>query len=100
MKKQERNLLKQPKWVQCLIEEKDYEIHKLQKELEMTQKAHAVLFDFGGWFVIHGPYSFQGEPDANKIHRLHWLSETGSRVACELRRGDVLLVGRKRRDYD
>lgn len=81
----ERREAKLPKWVQGLLQELRREI----RELQALREASAVLHD-REWFTIGNP--------SERVRHLWYLHEDGAHAACTIGPGDVLLIGRARRD--
>ena len=84
---------KLPKWAQRLIEQKDCVIDNRAREIECLRRAHAVLFEYEGWFTIKGPPT--ESVNREDRYNLFFLANTGAHPACSLGRHDILLVGRR-----
>lgn len=81
-----------PRWAQNIIKRYESEIKEKNEEIKKLQLAHTVL-NGRLWFTIPGP-----PPDAvypNDLYYLWFLDKGGAHMACCLKHGDVLLVGRQ-----
>lgn len=82
---------KLPLWARVLLSDLRDERDSAKAELKRTRDSHTLLRE-RDWFTIPGPPEDAMRPD--DTYQLHYLSANGSRPACSLRPGDVLLVGR------
>ena len=64
------------------------EIERLETEVAQLRKAHAVLFDYGGWFTL-------GVGTEHPL-KLFTCSEDGTHCIASVGAGDIMLIGRKR----
>lgn len=81
-----------PKWAQDKLEEQRRRIAALEAEIVRQEAAHAVL-SCRQWFTISGPTCGDDE-----VRKLWFLDRDRPFPACDLRKGDVLLVGRAGKD--
>ena len=86
-------IAKLPKWAQERLLQFEMALKDRDAQISVLQQAHAVLFDYGNWFTIHGPPKECATPDG--MYHLFFLGHTGAHSACSLGPGDLLLVGRK-----
>ena len=87
---------KLPKWAIRLIDHLGSEIKNLSACVKRLESAHEILFDtesFDSWFTVPGPPEDYKEETFN----LWYLSKSGALPVCSLRRGDLLLVGRRKK---
>ena len=82
-----------PKWARARFSQYEEALKCKQAELDMVKRAHAVLFDYGHWFTIHGPPKECSTMDG--LYHLFFLGHTGAHAACSLGPNDILLVGRR-----
>lgn len=82
-----------PRWAQHRLEEARREVEEARREVEQLRAAHAVLLN-RRWFTIQGPPE-RGATDWPDVYHLWFLDRDHPFPACQLGRGDVLLVGRR-----
>lgn len=90
-----------PKWAQEQLAELRRDNLRLQEEMEQTKRAKAVL-ESRNWYTITGPWESPGEkPEAvmDEVRYLWILYPNNPYPISDLKRGDVLLVGRATDDW-
>jgi hypothetical protein len=76
-----KDLARQPKYVQRYIRE-------LREENDRLRNAHAVLFDYAGWFTLG--------VGTQQPTKLFTCSSEGTHCIATIGNGDILLVGRSK----
>jgi len=95
-KRRKLGIVDLPKWAQRIIEKQDADIRLGLEQLARLRKAHSILLDGRDWFTIHGP-----PKEATKeggTYELFFLSYNGAHPACSLSTGDILLIGRAKKN--
>jgi hypothetical protein len=88
-----------PLWARKRFEDYELQLSRLRRDMDALQAAHALLASGRQWFTIPGPPLSSVYPLHGKdCYRLWFLSADGALPACSLYVGDVLLVGRQKKE--
>lgn len=90
--KRKHQITSLPKWAQDLILEERGKRASAEHDLQRLRQAHCLLENHD-WFTVNSPCAEDEQP-----HKLWSLIHEIPHAVCSLGPGDILLVGRRKKD--
>jgi sugar phosphate isomerase/epimerase len=92
-----KDISKLPKWAQRVIKELRQEAIRANTKLNEIEKAHSVLLE-KEWMTVNHDQAF--ENTWAKSMRLFTLHLDHAQPVCSIGRGDILLIGRAKKEAE